>query len=281
MSTVEIVIGLVMGLIINEVTNVSPWLARRVVKWSAQVEYAGTGFAEIREEELQALINERPGNLFKLGTSLRFAAAAAAKYARRRIWGEEAAEVGDAGRGLLEAEPSILVARYLFPTERYRGEWKRHWVHPAKAWLVATVYAGLGIAAVVLRIQARYHFWFIAGIVTLYIGWSLLRALNWYMTRFVVSNKRLMSVEGVIRRRVGMIPLIRVTDMRYEQSAMARLLNYGTFRLESASRRNAMRVIKDLPNPNELYLRIVEEMYEPEAVEARLAGAQDVIDDGT
>src|SRR5919112_828086 len=29
----------------------------------------------------------------------------------------------------LEDEPTPLVARYLFPTERYRGEWKRHWIH--------------------------------------------------------------------------------------------------------------------------------------------------------
>jgi hypothetical protein len=28
--------------------------------------------------------------------------------------------------------------------------------------------------------------------------------------------------------------------------------------------------VRALPNPNELYLRIVEEMYEPQAVEARL-----------
>ena len=32
----------------------------------------------------------------------------------------------------LEDEPTTLVARYLFPTERYRGEWKRHWIHLAK-----------------------------------------------------------------------------------------------------------------------------------------------------
>jgi hypothetical protein len=29
----------------------------------------------------------------------------------------------------LEDEASNLVARYLFPTERYRGEWKRHHIH--------------------------------------------------------------------------------------------------------------------------------------------------------
>src|SRR5437660_4288988 len=29
----------------------------------------------------------------------------------------------------VEPEPSSYVARYLFPTEKYRGEWKRHWIH--------------------------------------------------------------------------------------------------------------------------------------------------------
>src|SRR5262249_51302324 len=90
------------------------------------------------------------------------------------------------------------------------------------------------------------------------------------VTRFVITNKRLMSTEGVFARRVAMMPLLRVTDMRYAQSVLGRLLGYGTFTLESASRRNAMRRIVDLPNPNELYLRLVEGVYEPAAVEARL-----------
>ena len=37
----------------------------------------------------------------------------------------------------------------------------------------------------------------------------------------------------------------------------------------------ALREIKNLPNPNELYLRVVEEMYEPQAVEARLGKEAD------
>lgn len=80
-------------------------------------------------------------------------------------------------------------------------------------------------------------------------------------------------------RRVAMIPLLRVTDLRYVQSPLGRLLNYATFRLESASFRNAMRKIVDLPNPNELYLRLVEEMYEPAAVEARLGAWIDDVDE--
>ena len=79
-----------------------------------------------------------------------------------------------------------------------------------------------------------------------------------------------MVVNGIVTRKVAMMPLVRVTDMKYEQTPTGRALNYGTFVLESAGQEQALREIKNLPNPNELYLRVVEEMYEPAAVEARL-----------
>src|SRR5688572_29046436 len=59
-------------------------------------------------------------------------------YVRPEFTEEEDAELDRLNRGStaaprrvlpLEDEPSSLVARYLFPTERYRGEWKRHWIH--------------------------------------------------------------------------------------------------------------------------------------------------------
>jgi uncharacterized membrane protein YdbT with pleckstrin-like domain len=84
-----------------------------------------------------------------------------------------------------------------------------------------------------------------------------------------------MVVNGLVTRTVGMMPLVRVTDMKYQQSALGRMLNYGTFVVESAGQDQALRRVPTLPNPNELYLRIVEEMYEPEAVEARLAQVPD------
>ncbi|PZM89977.1 MAG: hypothetical protein DIU79_14715, partial [Actinobacteria bacterium] len=173
----------------------------------------------------------------------------------------------------LEDEPTPLVARYLFPTERFRGEWKRHLIHlalPFTVGILATFilgylsgflatyeYSGLTSAAVVL--------WFVV------LGWVAWRILDWYFDRFILTNKRVMVINGIITRRVAMMPLGRVTDMKYEQSPLGRFLNYGTFVLESAGQDQALREIKHLPNPNELYLRVVEEMYEPQAVEARLS----------
>ena len=107
------------------------------------------------------------------------------------------------------------------------------------------------------------------------------RVADWWFDRFILTNKRVMVVKGLVTRNVGMMPLLRVTDMKYVQSPLGRMLNYGTFELESAGQEQALRKVKNLPNPNELYLRIVEEMYEPEAVEARLGRSSATEDDGT
>jgi len=172
----------------------------------------------------------------------------------------------------LEDEPTTLVARYLFPTERYRGEWKRHWIHlsgPLGIGAAATL--ALGYLAGFLTRQNIDGLVTVAVLIWLaVIGWVAWKVFDWYFDRFILTNKRVMVVNGIVTRKVAMMPLLRVTDMKYEQSALGRMLSYGTFVLESAGQDQALREVKHLPNPNELYLRVVEEMYEPQAVEARL-----------
>ncbi len=177
----------------------------------------------------------------------------------------------------LEEEPSSLVARYLFPTEKFRGEWKKHWIHLVKEFLIgaiATFVIGWATGFLANHDQrALVSLLLIVWVVVMiYVGW---RVADWYFDRFILTNKRIMVVNGLVTRTVGMMPLVRVTDMKYQQSALGRMLNYGTFVVESAGQDQALRRVPTLPNPNELYLRIVEEMYEPEAVEARLAAVPD------
>ncbi|MGW6499352.1 hypothetical protein [Nonomuraea angiospora] len=83
MSCIEIILGIILGLVINEMCDVSPWLARRLIRWSARHQYVDPERAELRAEELTALINGRPGKLFKLCTGLTFAAAAICVRLRR------------------------------------------------------------------------------------------------------------------------------------------------------------------------------------------------------
>jgi membrane protein YdbS with pleckstrin-like domain len=291
MSWIEITLGIVFGLVVNEFSDVSPWLGRLLVAWSARLQYGDNARAEIRSEELAAVINDRPGKLFKLTTGLLFLASALTEYLWRLVTGksrhsgelpEELSSLPRRGNLPFEEEPSMLVARYLFPTEKFRGEWRRHWIHLAKSLAIIATYAVLCVIATERRIKPRYVDRMITIIVVVAVLLAAHRVLNWWLTRFVITNKRLMSSEGVLFRRIAMIPLLRVTDIRYSQTPIGRVLNYGTFTLESANRRNALRKIIHLPNPNELYLRLVEEMYEPEAVEARLSrGLYDDIGDRT
>jgi membrane protein YdbS with pleckstrin-like domain len=175
----------------------------------------------------------------------------------------------------LEEEPSSLVSRYLFPTEKFRGEWKKHWIHLIREFAIGAVITfAMGWLTGYLAKHNQKGLVTVAVLVWLagmvYLGW---RVADWYFDRFILTNKRIMVVNGLVTRTVGMMPLVRVTDMKYQQSPLGRMLNYGTFVVESAGQDQALREVKHLPNPNELYLRIVEEMYEPEAVEARLSRA--------
>jgi membrane protein YdbS with pleckstrin-like domain len=177
-------------------------------------------------------------------------------------------------------EPSDLVRRYLFPTEKFRGEWRRHWIH-----LVKRLTLGVLATFVLGYLSGYFAKQNITSALTILVlvwivimGWVLWDVAEWYYDRFILTNKRVMLIEGIISRRVAMMPLARVTDMKYTQSALGRVLGYGTFELESAGQEQALRNVPNLPNPTDLYLQVVEEMYEPEASEARRRPAK--IDDG-
>lgn len=172
--------------------------------------------------------------------------------------------------------PSPISARYLFPTEKYRGEWRRHWVHLMPWYLIGTLSTFImGLASGMLtkwESESRDTALTVTVVAWLlilgFVGWKI---LDWYMDRFILTNKRIMLIQGVITRSVAMMPLGRVTDMKYSQTPMGRMLNYGEFIIESAGQDQALRNVPHLPNPNELYLQMCEEMYEPEAVDERMA----------
>ncbi|MFJ6252777.1 MULTISPECIES: hypothetical protein [unclassified Streptomyces] len=71
MDTLSYVGGLIVGLVLNEAVDISPWLARRVIRWSAR-RVPDAELARDYEEEWTALLSERPGKLLKLIYSLTF-----------------------------------------------------------------------------------------------------------------------------------------------------------------------------------------------------------------
>ena len=53
-----------------------------------------------------------------------------------------------------------------------------------------------------------------------------------------------------------MMPLTKVTDMRFERIPAGRLLGYGKFVVESAGQDQALQTVDHLPYPEQLYLEV-------------------------
>jgi membrane protein YdbS with pleckstrin-like domain len=78
---------------------------------------------------------------------------------------------------------------------------------------------------------------------------------------FIATDKRLLLRYGIITRQVGMMPLLKVTDMRYVRSPLGRILGYGRFVLESAGQDQALREIQWVPKPDDTYAKICAEIF--------------------
>jgi len=93
------------------------------------------------------------------------------------------------------------------------------------------------------------------------LGYLIWRWLEWSMNWFVITDRRFMLAYGVLDRQVGMMPLPKVTDMRYERTLMGRLLGYGKFVLESAGQEQALSTINYLPDSDRLYVKVCDLLF--------------------
>jgi uncharacterized membrane protein YdbT with pleckstrin-like domain len=88
------------------------------------------------------------------------------------------------------------------------------------------------------------------------LGWLGVQIWCWLEDYFVVTSQRLLLTTGLLTRTVNMMPLGKVTDMSFKRSTWGRLLGYGEFVVESAGQDQALRNIRHLPYPEQLYLEV-------------------------
>jgi membrane protein YdbS with pleckstrin-like domain len=88
------------------------------------------------------------------------------------------------------------------------------------------------------------------------LGWLSVQVYQWLEDYFVVTSQRLLLTTGIVTRTVNMMPLTKVTDMSFKRSAWGRVLGYGEFVVESAGQDQALRHIRHLPYPEQLYLEV-------------------------
>jgi uncharacterized membrane protein YdbT with pleckstrin-like domain len=162
--------------------------------------------------------------------------------------------------------PSPPGEQYLLPGEVAVVIVPRHWIMVAGPFLWgigALLAAGILTAYVEASQPATTYIWLIALGVLVWVGW---RFFVWYVERFIVTDRRLMLVTGLLNRRVAVIPLRKVTDMTYQRTGVGRLFGYGGLVIESAAQDQALREVDYLPNPDALYQRVSQLLFSrPEA----------------
>lgn len=148
------------------------------------------------------------------------------------------------------------VSRYLLGSEQRVFAVRRHWMALASTFALLL---GFLVVGLLLLVAFRHHP--VADSVAIFFLifsalWFLWYVLDWYFEQLVVTNRRVLLVSGVLNRKVGVMPLIKVTDLTFQQSLWGRLVGYGTFIVESAGQDQALSRIAFVPRPLHRYRQI-------------------------
>lgn len=138
--------------------------------------------------------------------------------------------------------------------ERKILEIRKHWM--ASGWAISRLAFSTALLIMMFAWSPVYWYgwvgWF-AGIwfVILVSTRAAWRILEHYRDRFVITNQRILRVDGVIGSDTAMIPLRRITDVTVKQTWLGRLpfINYGHFIFESAGQVQGLDEIRYVFNP--------------------------------
>jgi membrane protein YdbS with pleckstrin-like domain len=139
--------------------------------------------------------------------------------------------------------------RLLIDGEELVLDLRPHPIALAEAALVAIV----GIAAAGWLMSKHWTPWWVWGLllVVLLVWYPVRRFVSWFTENFVVTSERVIHRRGLIAKRSMEIPLESITDIRFEQGIIDRMVGAGTLILSSASEfgRNSFR---DIRHPEEV-----------------------------
>jgi uncharacterized membrane protein YdbT with pleckstrin-like domain len=147
------------------------------------------------------------------------------------------------------------VTSQLGANERVLYTERHHWIFPI-AEMIKWIFAALLIAAVVIALDI----WLLSG--AGWIRWGYLILLiplarivwgfvAWRMNVYVLTNRRVAEVTGVIRKKVSDSSLEKLTDVVLSQGVLGRLLHYGSIEILTAAAGAGVNYLKQIRRPLE------------------------------
>lgn len=154
--------------------------------------------------------------------------------------------------------------RYLIPSEQIVFELRRHRIilaEPLLSSILSFVLAFLVDDTLDGRSAGLRNALFILALaITLRF---VIRTLDWYREIFLATDRRLMLVYGIVTRKVAIMPMAKVTDMRYDRTIPGQIFGYGKYILESAGQDQALSVVNFVPDPDRHYQEISAVIFGP------------------
>lgn len=126
--------------------------------------------------------------------------------------------------------PGFLIFRIWRRTEQREDIWKHLW-RPVLAAVVVLV------VALMLMFGARERItgW-VAVVLALFPLFEVVRGtLDWLNERYIITNRRVMEVKGIVNKHVRDSALEKVNDVDLTQSVVGRVLGYGTVQIITGS----------------------------------------------
>jgi uncharacterized membrane protein YdbT with pleckstrin-like domain len=98
-------------------------------------------------------------------------------------------------------------------------------------------------------------------VTALILVWFVVKPfLDWLLTTYTFTNRRLITRTGILTRRGHDIPMNRISDISYEKSLIDRMFGCGTLIVSDASEQGLV-PLKDIPQVEQAQLRISDELF--------------------
>jgi uncharacterized membrane protein YdbT with pleckstrin-like domain len=104
----------------------------------------------------------------------------------------------------------------------------------------------------------RLVIWVVAAV--LVIWFCVVPFLNWLLTTYTFTNRRLITRTGILTRRGHDIPMNRISDIAYEKGVIDRLFGCGTLVVSDASETGRVE-LHDIPRVEQAQLTVSDELF--------------------
>lgn len=127
--------------------------------------------------------------------------------------------------------------RYLAPGEVLIKSFRRHpivLVKPLGVWLLSLV--GVGLASLLLTqgLPVPFIDLVVRWLALLLTAFTAVKYIRWRMDRYLITNRRVLLIEGLFSLKVSAVALARITGTSFSRSFLGRILGYGNLSLGSA-----------------------------------------------